>query len=72
MACPGPGDDSALRLGTGPGPGFGRAGGTLNDWSAEFNWYPTYHLKLMFNAILADLKGAKPVGILQMRLQVAY
>jgi len=48
------------------------AGGTLNDWSAEFNWYPTYHLKLMFNAILADLKGAKPVGILQMRLQVAY
>ena len=47
-------------------------GGTLNDWSAGFNWYPTYHLKIMFNAILADLKGAKPVGILQMRLQVAY
>jgi len=48
------------------------SGGTLNNWSAAFNWYPTYHLKFMFNAILADLKGAKPVGILQMRLQVAY
>jgi phosphate-selective porin OprO/OprP len=48
------------------------AGGTLNNWSAAFNWYPTYHLKVMFNAILADLKGAKPAGIIQMRLQVAY
>ena len=47
-------------------------GGILNDWSAGFNWYPTYHTKLMLNAILADLKGAKPVGIFQMRLQVAF
>ena len=50
----------------------GFLGGTLNDWSVGFNWYPTYHLKVMFNGILADLKGAKPVGILQMRLQVAF
>ena len=48
------------------------AGGILADWSAGFNWYPTYHTKLMFNAILANLEGAKPVGIFQMRLQVAY
>jgi len=47
-------------------------GGTLNDWSAGFNWYPTYNLKVMFNGILARLKGTKPVGILQMRLQVAF
>jgi phosphate-selective porin OprO/OprP len=48
------------------------SGGILNDWSAGFNWYPTYHLKVMFNAILADLKDAKPTTILQMRLQVAF
>jgi hypothetical protein len=30
------------------------------------------HLKVMFNGILARLKDAKPVGILQMRLQVAF
>jgi len=47
-------------------------GGILNDWSAGFNWYPTYHTKVMLNAILADLKGAMPVGIFQMRLQVAF
>jgi phosphate-selective porin OprO/OprP len=50
----------------------GILGGTLNDWSAGFNWYPTYNLKVMFNGILASLKGAKPVGILQMRLQMAF
>ncbi len=47
-------------------------GGILNDWSAAFSWYPTHHLRFMFNGILADLQGAEPVGILQVRLQVAY
>jgi phosphate-selective porin OprO/OprP len=47
-------------------------GGTLNDWSVGFNWYPTYRVKVMLNGILADLGGSKPVGILQMRLQVAF
>jgi phosphate-selective porin OprO/OprP len=48
------------------------AGGTLDDWSAAFSWYPTYHLRLMLNAILANPGGAKPVGVFQMRMQVAY
>ena len=54
--------------------GVGRLvdGGILADWSAGFNWYPTYHMKFMFNAILANLESAKPVSIFQMRLQVAY
>jgi len=47
-------------------------GGILSNWSAAFNWHLTYHTKFMFNAILATLKGADPVGIFQMRLQVAF
>ena len=47
-------------------------GGVLANWRVGFNWYPTYHLKLMFNGIVANLKDADPVGILQMRLQVAF
>ena len=47
-------------------------GGVLADWTVGLNWYPTYHIKLMFNGILANLKGSNPVGILQMRLQVAF
>jgi phosphate-selective porin OprO/OprP len=47
-------------------------GGILADWSAAFNWHLSYHAQLMFNAILADLEGAKPVGIFQMRLQVSF
>jgi len=46
-------------------------GGVLSDWTAGFNWYPTYHLKLMLNAILAHRRGSSPAGIFQMRLQVA-
>jgi len=46
-------------------------GGVLSDWTAGFNWYPTYHLKLMLNAILAHRRGPSPAGIFQMRLQVA-
>ncbi len=47
-------------------------GGVLADWTVGLNWYPTYHLKVMFNGIVANLKDANPVGILQMRLQVAF
>jgi phosphate-selective porin OprO/OprP len=47
-------------------------GGILNNYSAAFNWYPTYTSKVMFNFILADLKGAEPVAIFQMRLQFAF
>jgi len=47
-------------------------GGVLADWTVGFNWYPTYHLKLMFNGILANLKDSNPVGILQMRMQVSF
>jgi len=46
-------------------------GGVLSDWTAGLNWYPTYHTKLMLNAILATRRGSSPVGIFQMRLQVA-
>jgi phosphate-selective porin OprO/OprP len=52
--------------------GGGIAGGTLDDWSAAFNWYPTDHLRLMLNAILANPGGAKPVGVFQLRMQVAF
>ena len=47
-------------------------GGVLADWTVGLNWYPTYHLKVMFNGIVANLRDANPVGILQMRLQVAF
>ncbi len=47
-------------------------GGRLNDWSAAFNWYPTHYARVMFNAVLANLAGADPMGIFQMRLQVAF
>jgi len=46
-------------------------GGVLSDWTAGFNWYPTYHLRVMLNAILAHRRGSSPVGIFQMRLQLA-
>jgi phosphate-selective porin len=46
-------------------------GRVLSDWTAGFNWYPTYHPKLMLNAILSHRQGSSPVGIFQMRLQVA-
>jgi phosphate-selective porin OprO/OprP len=47
-------------------------GGILNNYSAAFNWYPTYTSKVMFNFILADLKGAEPVAVVQMRLQIGF
>jgi phosphate-selective porin OprO/OprP len=47
-------------------------GGILDDWSVGFNWYPTYHTKFMLNGILARIRSAEPVGIVQMRLQVAF
>ena len=47
-------------------------GGELNDFAATFNWYPTHETRVMFNAILADRKGYKTVGIFQVRLQVAF
>jgi len=47
-------------------------GGELNDFTAAFNWYPTHETRVMFNAILARRKGYEPVGIFQVRLQVAF
>ena len=47
-------------------------GGELNDLTAAFNWYPTNNTRTYFNVIRADLKGAAPVWIFQMRLQIAF
>ncbi len=47
-------------------------GGILNDWSVAFNWYPVYSARVMFNFILADLEGAEPVAVVQMRLQIGF
>ncbi len=47
-------------------------GGELNDVSAAFNWYPTNHTRAYFNVIRAELEGADPVWIFQLRLQIAF
>jgi phosphate-selective porin len=48
------------------------SGGRLNDLTAAFNWYPTYHMRVSSNVIRAKLNTADPVWIFQMRLQVAF
>jgi phosphate-selective porin OprO/OprP len=50
----------------------GVEGGVLNDITGAFNWYPTYHTRVMSNVIWANLEGADPVWIFQMRLQIAF
>ncbi len=50
----------------------GVSGGTLNDVSVGFNWYPVHRCRLMFNFILANRSDAEPVAIFQARLQVAF
>ena len=47
-------------------------GGTLNDLSFAFNWYPTYPTRVSFNAIRASREAWEPVWIFQARLQLAY
>jgi phosphate-selective porin OprO/OprP len=47
-------------------------GGTLNDLSFAFNWYPTYPTRVSFNVIRAKRQAWEPVWIFQARLQLAY
>jgi phosphate-selective porin OprO/OprP len=47
-------------------------GGTLNDLSFAFNWYPTYPTRVSFNVIRAKRETWEPVWIFQARLQLAY
>jgi phosphate-selective porin OprO/OprP len=47
-------------------------GGTLNDLSFAFNWYPTYPTRVSFNMIRAKREAWEPVWIFQARLQLAY
>ena len=47
-------------------------GGTLNDLSFAFNWYPTYPTRVSFNVIRAKREAWEPVWIFQARLQLAY
>ena len=50
----------------------GIKGGTLNDLSFAFNWYPTRPTRASFNVIRANREASKPVWIFQARLQLAY
>ncbi len=48
-------------------------GGELNNFTAAVNWYPTHHLRVMFNSIIAKRSGNNhAVGIFQARLQIAF
>ncbi len=47
-------------------------GGTLNDLTFAFNWYPTYPTRVSFNMIRAKQEAWEPVWIFQARLQLAY
>ncbi len=47
-------------------------GGELTDFTVGLNWYATHATRIMFNGIVATRKGVKPVGIFQVRLQVAF
>jgi phosphate-selective porin OprO/OprP len=47
-------------------------GGTLNDLSFAFNWYPTYPTRVSFNMIRSKREAWNPVWIFQARLQLAY
>ncbi len=48
------------------------AGGTLNDLTFAFNWYPTYPTRVSFNMIRSKRQSWNPVWIFQARLQIAY
>ena len=47
-------------------------GGELNDLTAAFHWYPTYHTRATFQLIRANLENADAVWILQGRLQISF
>jgi phosphate-selective porin OprO/OprP len=47
-------------------------GGTLNDLTFAFNWYPTYPTRVSFNMIRSKTEAWNPVWIFQARLQLAY
>lgn len=47
-------------------------GGTLNDFTAAFNWYPNGNARVMVNVIRAKRGGLDPIWIAQIRLQWAY
>ena len=47
-------------------------GGELTDFTVGLNWYATHATRIMFNGIVATRKGFKPVGIFQVRLQLAF
>ncbi len=46
-------------------------GGTLNDLTLGFNWYPTRPTRVSFNVIRAKREGWDPVWIFQGRWQLA-
>ena len=46
-------------------------GGTLNDFTAAFNWYATHNYRVMTNVIRAKRSEASPLWIFQIRFQVA-
>jgi phosphate-selective porin OprO/OprP len=47
-------------------------GGSLNDLSVAFNWYPTRPMRVSFNVIRARRDAWDTVWIFQGRLQVAF
>jgi phosphate-selective porin OprO/OprP len=47
-------------------------GGTLNDLTFAFNWYPTYPTRVSFNVIRSKRETWNSVWIFQARLQLAY
>ncbi len=44
----------------------------MNDVTAAFNWYPTYHTRFDFNVIRSKLETVDPVWVFQARLQVSF
>ena len=47
-------------------------GGELTDFTAAVNWYPTHHLRVMINTVVAKRSGDNDVGIFQARLQLTF
>ncbi len=50
----------------------GVSGGTMNDVTFGFNWYPTYPTRMTINVVRANREGFDPVWIFQFRAQLAF
>ena len=47
-------------------------GGQLDDVTLGLNWYLNFNTRVMFNYVMADLKGVGDVNIFQTRFQIFF